>query len=111
MTTRRMLAMAVLACFCLAMAIAEEKKPDRAKGSKGTIIGELTKKDGGKITVKSATETMNLVPYWRGGNPSDGGGYDKDMMKRLEGFKVGDKVKVTWTLEEHYRIDSVDKAE
>lgn len=111
MRMQRMLAIGILGCFCLVMAIAEEKAPERAKGSKGTIIGELTKKDGGNITVKSDTETMKLSPYWRGGLPKDGGGFDKEMMKRLEGFKVGSKVKVTWTLEERYRIDTIDKAE
>lgn len=41
------------------------------------------------------------MPYWRGGMPKNGGGFDKAMMKQLESFQVGDSVKVTWVFEEH----------
>lgn len=54
---------------------------------------------------------MTVMPYWRGGMPADGGGFDKEMVKQLEQFKVGDTVKVTWTFEEHYRIDKIERVE
>jgi len=30
-------------------------------------------------------------------------------MKKLEDFKVGDRVKVSWVFEEHARIKSIEK--
>ena len=79
------------------------------EGDKGSITGELIKKDGGKITVKGAKETLTLVPYWRGGMPKDGGGFDKEMVAKLKTFEPGDHVKVEWTFQEHHRIDSITK--
>ena len=43
--------------------------------------------------------------------PKDGGGFDKDTAKKVALLKVGDKVKIAWTFEEHRRIDSIDKVE
>lgn len=95
----------MVACLCVGLAVAEpETKPEAAKGK---IIGLITQKDGGKITVKGETGDMILTPYWRGGMPDKGGGLDKDMVKKLEDVKVGDKVEVEWTFEEHNRIDKI----
>lgn len=82
---------------------------DHKAGDKGTIAGEIVKKDGPKITVKGEKETLTLIPYWKGGMPKDGGGFDKAMVAKLKNFKVGDHVTVVWTFEEHYRIDSIEK--
>jgi hypothetical protein len=109
MTTRRtfMAMIPVYACVGVAFA-APEPAP---KETKGQITGEIIKKDGAKITVKGEETTLTLMPHWRGGNPKDGGGFDKEIVKRLERFKVGDKVKVTWEFEEHYRIVTIDRVE
>jgi len=82
-----------------------------AKETKGQITGQITEKDGGKITVKGVDSQLTLIPHWRGGLPKDGGGFDKDMLKQLEAFKVGDAVKVTWSLDEHYRIEKIEAVE
>ena len=75
------------------------------------VTGVIAKIDGGKVTLKVGDTEEVFMPYWRGGMPKDGGGFDKEMMKKLEQFKVGDKVKITWTMEEHQRIDSIEKVE
>ncbi len=93
-------------------AMAEDKKVESpAKGDKGVLTGVIAKIDGGKVTVKAGDKETVLMPYWRGGMPQDGGGFDKDMMKTLKDFKVGDTVKIAWTMEEHQRIDSIEKVE
>jgi hypothetical protein len=89
------------------MVVAEEGGGHKT-GDKGTITGEIIKKDGAKITVKGEKETLMLIPYWHGGNPP-GGGFDKETVAKLKEFKVGDHVKVAWTFQEHYRIDSIEK--
>ena len=35
----------------------------------------------------------------------------KDMLKQVEQFKVGDRVRVTWVFEEHYRIEKIERVE
>jgi hypothetical protein len=81
------------------------------KETKGQITGKITTKNGGKITVKGEEGQLTLMPYWRGGLPKDGGGFDKDILKQLEQLSVGDKVRVTWVFEEHYRITKIEKLE
>lgn len=89
----------------------KEEKGDHKAGDKGVIVGEIIEKDGPKITVREEREKLTLMPYWRGGNPSDGGGFDKEMVARLKDFDRGDTVKVAWTFEEHYRIDSIERTD
>ena len=99
-------------CLCVSGALADDKKVEGpAKGDKGVATGVIAKVDGGKVTLKVGERETVFIPYWRGGMPKDGGGFDKDMMKTLAQFKVGEKVKITWTMEEHQRIDTIEKVE
>lgn len=109
MTSRRMF-LAALASVCTAgLALAAPETPPKEKT--GEIAGKITKKDGAKITVEGEHQTLTLMPYWRGGMPKDGGGFDKEMVAKLAKFKVGDRVKIRWTFEEHYRIDAIERVE
>jgi hypothetical protein len=101
---------AVLVCSMVVLA-ADEAKPKAKEGDKGQITGVIQKIDHGKVTIKSAEETLTVMPYWRGGMPKDGGGFDHATLEKLEKFKAGDRVTVTWTFEEHHRIDSIQKVE
>jgi hypothetical protein len=104
---------AVFIAFTIGLALtsfAKEKEGgDHKTGDKGVITGEIIKKDGPKISVRGEEKTLALIPYWRGGMPADGGGFEKEMVAKLKNFKVGDRVKVAWRFEEHYRIDSIEK--
>ena len=77
------------------------------EGETGKITGTISKIDGGKVTIKSDAKTLTVMPYWQGGSPKAGGGYDKAMLRQLEAFKVGDKVTVEWKFAEHYRIEKI----
>ncbi len=77
---------------------------------KHVVVGEITKFDGSKVTVRSAEGEATYVPHWHGGNPKDGGGLDKDMVARLKEFKVGDKVSLTWEFNEHKRVIAIEKS-
>ncbi|MCX7008750.1 MAG: hypothetical protein NTY53_16125 [Kiritimatiellaeota bacterium] len=85
-----------------------EKGPE---GETGTLTGTITKMDGGKVTIKGAEKTLTVMPYWQGGSPKAGGGYEKGMMQQISAFKVGDKIKVEWKFAEHYRIEKIAKVE
>jgi len=99
----------MVACLCAGLAVAEpETKPEtKPEAAKGKIVGLITQKEAKKIIVKGEAGDMTLVPYWKGGMPDKGGGFDKDMVKKLEHVNIGDKVEVEWTFEEHNRIDKI----
>jgi hypothetical protein len=89
-----------------------DRTPDRPReGDHGMLTGIIEKIDGGKVTIKSHHATTVVMPYWRGGMPQDGGGFDKGMLERIGTLKVGEGVVVKWTFQEHYRIDSIAVAE
>jgi hypothetical protein len=114
-------AIGLVALLCVSLpALGEEKTGGAATapaavsakaGDKGEIVGLITAKQGGKVTVKGDAGELQLMPYWRGGAPKDGGAFDETTMKKLSLFKVGDKVRIAWTMEEHARIDSIKKAD
>ena len=125
---KRLLVLLVLCALCPLVAVqgAEKKKKAAApaapskpapnpqglaekgnEGETGKLTGTIAKMDGGKVTIKSEAKTLTVMPYWQGGSPKAGGGFDKGVMKQLEAFKVGDKVTVEWKFAEHYRIEKI----
>ena len=84
---------------------ADEPKPQPKEGDKGQVTGVIQQIEKQKVTVKSDDATIVLWPYYRGK------GFDHETMEKIERLKVGDKVTVSWTFKEHYRIDSIAKVE
>ncbi len=123
----RTLLVAACACLALPLAAAERERGREAggerdktvatvrehipAGTKGTITGTITAKEKGRVTIRGEEKTLTVMPRWKGGMPQDGGGFDQEMLRRLEDFKVGDRVTVAWTFEEHHRIDTIAKAQ
>ncbi|HBC89483.1 MAG TPA: hypothetical protein DCZ94_21305 [Lentisphaeria bacterium] len=114
------LAVLLVVGFGIVQVNAEEAKPkanpEKAiegmkKGDKGTITGQITKIEGGKVSIKDAEKEMTVAAKWIGGAKKDGGGYDKDTMAKIEKLKVGDKVKVEWWFNEMPKIVSIEKVE
>lgn len=116
---RRQILTALLPACLLAPLIRAEKerekpreRPEEPKERSGTFTGRITKLDGSKVTVKSENgEERRFIPHWRGGMPDKGGGFDQEMVRRLKEFKVGDKVRIEWVFEEHYRVEAIRKVE
>ena len=52
---------------------------------------------------------MTLMPHWTGGHPSEGGGFDKAILRQLSQLKSGDIVKIKWEHSEHNRILAIQK--
>lgn len=75
----------------------------------GYLVGSVVSISKGKITVKNGEKTMTLMPHWNGGHPSDGGGFDKAILKQLSQIKAGDIVKIKWEHSEHNRILAIQK--
>lgn len=92
-------------------ALKKEGMDAMAEGAKGVTAGTILSKENGKLTVQTADGNVLFMPHWRGGMPADGGGLDKEVLARLEAFKVGDKVRIEWTWSERRRIEKISKAE
>ena len=84
-------------------AMAAEKDVPAVKS--GTMTGTITEKGDTWIRVKDAEgNSERFMPRWIGGAPKDGGGLDKEMLKRIAAVKAGDKVEVKWVFEERKRV-------
>jgi hypothetical protein len=81
----------------------EEKKEEARKGS---VTGVVTGNDGKSIEVKGDGEekARKYVPHWRGGNPNQGGGLDKEMIAKLKDIPVGSRVRLEWEFDERARV-------
>ena len=44
------------------------------------------------------------MPPWRGDAPAQGGGFDQDIVKKVQALAVGDYVEVAWEKDEHLRV-------
>ena len=77
-------------------------------------IGEITEKEGGEwLRVREAGgESEKYTPRWipTHDNPREGN-LDKDMVRTLEKFHQGDKVKLEWVFDEHRRVIKIEKLE
>jgi ferric-dicitrate binding protein FerR (iron transport regulator) len=76
------------------------------EGNSGTVVGAVTGKGETWIRVKGdgEEEGKKYIPRWIGGMPAQGGGFDKDMLRKIAAVKVGDRVQVKWLQEEHLRV-------
>lgn len=83
-------------------------KPEKTEGS---TTGVVTAKGEKWIDIKSETGvTERYTPRWIGGNPQDGGGFDKAMLETIKATAVGAKVKVEWKYDERLRVLAIGAA-
>jgi hypothetical protein len=109
-----MASLRITAVCALALAIvgsrtmAEEPKKEGEK--KGTVTGIVTAKGENWIEVKADGEekARRYVPHWRGGNPKDGGGPDKDMVAKIKEVPAKARVRLEWTFEERPRVEKIE---
>jgi hypothetical protein len=98
------LAGAVGGLVCLTQLFAAEK------GETGTVTGAIAAKGETWIEVRAdgQEESKRYIPRWIGGNPDQGGGFEKTMLKKIAAVKIGDHVKVSWLQEEHLRVTELE---
>ena len=109
MTTLRISAVLVLALANFGgRTTAEEPKKEGEK--KGTVTGVVTARGENWIEVKADGEekARRYVPHWRGGNPKDGGGPDKEMVAKIKEVPVKARVRLEWTFEERPRVEKIE---
>ncbi len=81
-----------------------------AEPTEGTLTGVLVAKGETWIEVKADGESAakRYIPFWRGGNPADGGGLDKATVAAIRKLVAPNRVRLVWKHEEHLRIVSVE---
>lgn len=79
---------------------------------RGTVVGKITGLGDRwiEITPKGG-KAQKFRPCWVGGNPADGGGPDKEMLKILGRQKVGHKVALTWEMPEGKRVVAIKEVD
>jgi len=77
------------------------------EGTKGVSQGTIVSNEKGKLILKTEDGDLLFMPNWIGGNPADGGGLDKEVLKKMEAFKAGQKVKISWFWSERRRVETI----
>jgi hypothetical protein len=74
----------------------------------GDLLGILTSKGQAWIEVKE-DEGFNYryLSPWRGGSPTNGGGFDPKMLDQIDGLVVGNRVSLSWYWDGHLRVRKV----
>ena len=107
-----LLALGLVAPALAAPKKADEKKTDKKgeEGRKGTVTGVVTAKGDNWIEVKADGEekARKYVPHWKGGNPNQGGGPDKDMVAKIKDTPVHSRVRLEWVFEERPRVEKIE---
>ena len=88
----------------------DPKKKDADEAKKGTVTGVVTAKGENWIEVKADGEEKprRYVPHWRGGNPKDGGGPDKDMVAKIKEVPLKARVRLEWSFQERPRVEKIE---
>ena len=87
-------------------------KAIRVIEGRGTLVGKITGLGDRWIEVTpEGGKAQKFRPRWVGGNPADGGGPDKEMLKILGKQKVGHKVALTWKISEGKRVVAIKDAD
>jgi hypothetical protein len=85
----------------------------KSEGTKGELTGLLVARGDSWIEVKAdgSDKIKRYIPHWRGGMPDAGGGPDRDMLDNIAVLVTGNRVKLSWSFEEHLRIENVKMIE
>jgi hypothetical protein len=107
----RFAAVLALALTVTAAGRAEEpKKKDPDEGKKGTVTGVVTAKGETWIEVKADGEEKprRYMPNWKGGNPKDGGGPDKEVVAKIKEVPLKARVRLEWSFHERPRVEKIE---
>src|SRR5438874_8793229 len=90
----------------------EPKKKDADEGKKGTVTGVVTAKDDNNrwIEVKADGEEKprRYMPNWKGGQPKDGGGPDKEIVAQIKETPLKARVRLEWSFHERPRVEKIE---
>ena len=102
------LAGVLLTCLAGTNVQSDERKEDLKKS--GAVVGVVAAKGVGWVEVKADGEqkARRYVANWVGGAPKQGGGPDKEMVKAINGLKLGSRVRLEWKFDERPRVVKIE---
>ena len=88
----------------------EPKKKDADDGKKGTVTGTVTAKADNWIEVKADGEEKprRYTANWKGGQPKDGGGPDKEIVAKIKETPLKARVRLEWSFHERPRVEKIE---
>jgi hypothetical protein len=88
----------------------EPKKKGADEGKKGTVTGVVTSKGDNWIEVKADGEEKprRYMPNWKGGQPKDGGGPDKEIVAQIKETPLKARVRLEWSFHERPRVEKIE---
>jgi hypothetical protein len=88
----------------------EPKKKDPDEGKKGTVTGIVAAKGDNWIEIKADGEEKprRYTLNWKGGQPKDGGGYDKEIVAQMKEISLKTRVRLEWSFHERPRVDKIE---
>ena len=86
-------------------------KDERRIVARGTAVGTVVEKGKASVMIRSDSGKMaRYIPRWIGGHPRDGGGPEKKIVAAISRLRPGDRVTVTWYVNDHIRIEEIQPA-
>jgi hypothetical protein len=90
----------------------EPKKKDADEGKKGTVTGVVMAKADNStwIEVKADGEEKprRYMTNWKGGQPKDGGGPDKEVVAKIKETPLKARVRLEWSFHERPRVETIE---
>jgi hypothetical protein len=107
---RRVGVVAVALVVSAAGGAQEPKKKVADEGKKGTVTGVVTAKGDNWIEVKADGEEKprRYMATWKGGQPKDGGGPDKEIVAKIKETPVKARIRVEWSFHERPRVEKIE---
>ncbi len=90
----------------LAPVIGKKKKKQEKSGF---TTGIIVAKEGSTVEIRKDGEdtARRYLPPWKGGKPEDGGGFDEDIVAKIEDIPAGNRIFFSWAQDEQLRLTDI----
>jgi hypothetical protein len=99
-----------LAVALFGAAASQDKDDKKTEPRKGTVTGIVSAKGSNwiEVTADGEEKGRRYVPHWTGGLPKDGGGPDREMVKKIKDTPLKSRVRIEWEFEERPRVVKIE---
>jgi hypothetical protein len=88
----------------------EEDAESRGPAREGRLVGVLAERREEGFDIRDRNGALyRFMPRWLGGLPEQGGGLDPEVLATMASLKPGDRVRVTWFLDDRLRAASLER--
>jgi len=87
------------------------KAPGAGITARSVLVGTVASTGPAWIEVKGDDgKTRRYIPLWSGGMPAQGGGPDKEIVRRIQALEPGQRVRIDWRQDHRLRVLSIEPA-